>query len=210
MRLAVCVEGQTEEEFVKMVLTAHLLPLGVEPDPILVGSGTGSGGGNVTVARLTSEMAQLYHTHDVVTSLVDFYGFQRKGGKTVEELETHLRDKVGESISGGWDEDRVFPYVKRHEFEGLLFSDVSVFATQIDFPNDCVDSLLTVREQFTTPEDINDNPQTAPSKRIAHVIPRYNKRIHGPLLAEEIGLATIRAVCPRFNAWVTCLESLGG
>ena len=154
-------------------------------------------------------MALLYHSHDSVTSLVDYYGFQRKGDRSVEALEAHLREKTGERVGAGWDENRVFPYVQMHEFEGLLFSDVEVFATQIDFPPDCMAALRAVREQFTTPEDINDNYETAPSRRIASVIPRYGKRLHGPILAEEIGLDRIRAACPRFDAWVRRLEALG-
>ena len=134
MRLAVCVEGQTEEEFVKKVLDARLRPRGVEPAPILIGTGVGEGGGSVTVKRLTSDMVRLYHSHDAVTSLVDFYGFQRKGDRTVEALEEYLLEKIRETVGDGWDENRVFPYVQRHEFEGLLFSDVNVFATQVDFP----------------------------------------------------------------------------
>ena len=209
MRLAVCVEGQTEEEFVKSVLGDLLAPCGVAPDPILIGIGRGEGGGGVTVRRLAFEMAGLYHTHDAVTSLVDFYGFQNRGGRSVEALEAHLREKVGERVGEGWDASRVFPYVQMHEFEGLLFSDVEVFANQIGFPDDCADVLRAVRAQFTNPEDINDHPETAPSKRIAGVIPKYKKVVHGPMLAEEIGLATIRAECPRFDAWVTRLQSLG-
>ena len=65
-----------------------------------------------------------------------------------------------------------------------------------------------IRGQFETPEDINDNPETAPSKRIAGAIPRYNKRLHGPLLTKEISLEIIRDECPRFNDWMTRLESL--
>lgn len=202
IRLAVSVEGQTEEEFVKRVLDEHLRPLGVAPEPILIG-------GSVTVRRLAFDMALLYQSHDSVTSLVDFYGFPRKGDRTVEAIETHLREKIGERVGGGWDENRVFPYVQMHEFEGLLFSDVEVFATQIDFPPDCMAALRAVREQFTTPEDINDSCETAPSKRIARAIPRYDKRLHGPILAEEIGLDRIRTECPRFDAWVRRLETLG-
>ena len=66
IRLAVSVEGQTEEEFVKRVLDEHLRPLGVAPEPILIG-------GSVTVRRLAFDMALLYQSHDSVTSLVDFY-----------------------------------------------------------------------------------------------------------------------------------------
>ena len=208
IRLAISVEGQTEEEFVKSVLNAHLLSRGVETEPILIGTGT-DGGGSVTVKRLASDMARLYRSHDVVTSLVDFYGFVKKGDRTVDALEAHILQTIGEQIGEDWDQSRVIPYVQRHEFEGLLFSNVNVFATQNDFPDDCVAALLAVREQFTVPEDINDSPLTAPSKRIAEVIPRYTKRLHGPILAEEIGLEPIRAECPRFDAWVARLESLG-
>ena len=36
----------------------------------------------------------------------------------------------------------------------------------------------------------------------------YRKALHGPLIAETIGLDAIREECPRFNQWVECLESL--
>ena len=209
-RLAVSVEGQTEEEFVKQVLADHLRASRVESTPIVLGRARRGGrGGNVSSDRLVSEMATLYHSFDVVTSLVDFYGFRDKGDRTVQELETHLLGEIAERIGHAWDERKVVPYVQRHEFEGLLFSDVDPFATQIGFPRGCAAQLRAVREQFATPEDINDDPLTAPSKRIAGIIPRYGKVLHGPIVAREIGLDTIRAECPRFNAWMTLLESLG-
>ena len=209
-RLAVSVEGQTEEEFVKQVLADHLRARDVESTPIVLGRARGrSGGGRVSSDRLASEMACLYHSFDVVTSLVDFYGFRDKGDRTVQELETYLAGRVAKTVGRTWDERRVVPYVQRHEFEGLLFSDVEVFATELNFPQDSVADLRGVREQFDTPEDINDQAQTAPSKRIAGIIPTYSKVLHGPVLAREIGLDTIRAECPGFDAWITRLESLG-
>ena len=205
IRLAISVEGPTEEEFVKQFLADHLRERGVEPTPILLGRASGrSAGGNVSVERLVSEMTHLRH-FDAVTSLVDFYGFRRKGAKTVDALEEDLRKKLGHL----WHPKKVIPYVQRHEFEGLLFSDVSVFEGLVEAPDGSVEALQNIRSQFQTPEDINDNKDTAPSKRIKKVIPRYDKRVNAPLLAIEIGLATIRNECPRFNGWVTSLESLG-
>ena len=75
-------------------------------------------------------------------------------------------------------------------------------------PYAAIPALRTIRSHFLTPEDINDNKDKAPSKRIKKVIPLYNKKVEGPLLAMEMGLAAIRAECPRFNDWVTSLESL--
>ena len=74
IRLAITVEGRTEEEFVKTVLLGHLRPMAVEIQPILIGRArnTDQGGGNVTIDLLASEMTSLYGSFDAVTSLVDF------------------------------------------------------------------------------------------------------------------------------------------
>ena len=206
IRLAISVEGPTEEEFVKDFLADHLRERGVEPRPILFGRARGrSAGGNVSVEQLVQEMTRLLHSFDAVTSLVDFYGFSRKGAKTVDELEEDIRQKLGHP----WHQKKVFPYVQRHEFEGLLFSDVDAFTKLIGVSHTSIQALRNIRLQFLTPEDINDNENTAPSKRIKKVIPQYEKKVDGPLLAMEIGLDKIRTECPRFNDWVTSLESLG-
>ena len=210
IRLAISVEGQTEEEFVKTVLSGHLRSMAVEIQPILIGRArnAGQGGGNVTIDRLASEMASLYWSFDAVTSLVDFYGFRDKAGRTVQELEADLHGEVSNRIGGSWNETKVFPYVQRYEFEGLLFADVEAFGGLIDAPVESVSALRRIRDQFLTPEDINDNPNTAPSKRIVGAIPRCRKSVHGPQVAETMGLETIRAECPRFREWVFRLESL--
>lgn len=204
IRLAISVEGQTEEEFANRVLANHLWPQGVIPQPILLGGS----GGDVTVERLARDMAKLSNNFDFVTSLVDFYGFRGKGSTTVDELEKIVDEKVNDNMRRSWDQSRVFSYVQQHEFEGLLFSDVSAFSSLISVPDGAVDALGEIRSRFPTPEHINDSSNTAPSKRIAELIPRYQKVVDGSLLAEEIGLEAIRAVCPRFNAWVMRLESL--
>lgn len=208
IRLSISVEGPTEEEFIKEVLTAHLRSCGVEAQPILIGRGRhgGQGGGNVSAGRLASEMAHLHRSFDVVTSLVDFYGFKDKGGTTVDDLEVLLRREIERKV--GRSGERVLPYVQMHEFEGLLFSDVTAFSELPDIQPGTVDRLRGIRERFVTPEDINDNEATSPGKRIMGLIPNYRKALHGPLIAMELGLEAIRSECPRFDSWVTRLESL--
>lgn len=209
-RLAISVEGHTEREFVNSVLAGHLRGRGVEPTPILLGRARGrSGGGNVSVERLATEMGRLRGSFDAVTSLVDFYGFRRKGNQTIEELEGQIFQEFRTKIARKWDATRVFPYIQQYEFEALLFSDLDAIANWLDVPEKSVKELRRIRSEFSTPEDINDSHDTAPSKRIAQSIPRYKKTIDGPLLVREIGLATIRTECPRFGKWVTRLESLG-
>ncbi len=208
IRLAVSVEGQTEEEFVKRFLDPHLRQFGVEATPTLLGHARNqrAGGGDVTVPGIVSELVRLSHSSGAITTLVDFYGFRGKGELSADDLEQAIRAGVEEAA--GEQRDRLVPYVQRHEFEGLLFSDVSAFEVLPDIPRQAVRSLGAIRSAFATPEDINDSAQTAPSKRIVRAVPRFQKRVHGPLIAEEAGMERIRAECPRFNAWLKCLETL--
>ena len=201
IRLAISVEGDTEEEFVNGLLVDYLQAKGIVAQPIGLG-------GDITVGKLASDMARLHWNFDFVTSLVDFYGFRDKGSLTRCELERRIDGAVDERISRSWDQTRVFSYVQRHEFEGLLFSDVTVFEGLIDVPADSVKALWDIRTRFCTPEDINDDKDTAPSKRIKRLVPAYNKVVDGSLLAMEMGLNKIRAECPRFDTWVKRLENL--
>ena len=66
---------------------------------------------------------------------------------------------------------------------------------------------MVIRDGFFTPEEINDSPETAPSKRVKQLYASYQKPLMGicqPL--EEIGLAAIRSECPLFDNWVKQLE----
>ena len=210
IRLAITVEGKTEEEFVKQILTDHLRRRNVESTPILIGRARGNlggGGGDVSMERLVVDMVHSFHSYDAVTSLVDFYGFRGKENKTVDELEGQVLQEIKTKIPN-LDKARVFPYIQKHEFESLLFSDVEAFAEMVDVTNESISALRAILSAFPNPEDINDNPDTAPSKRLKGVISRYRKVVDGLLLAEKIGLVTIRTKCPRFNDWLTRLESL--
>lgn len=201
-RLAVSVEGQTEEEFVKKVLAVRLRDRDVEATPILVAGR----GGDVTVERLARDMARLSLSFDRVTSLVDLYGFRADGNPTAEDLEQRI-DNLIEARIRYYDRTRVFAYVQQHEFESLLFSDTGAFNALDVTPHDAREALRQARCPFATPEDINGNDP--PSHRIDRVIPGYRKRVHGPMLAAAIGLERMRAACPRFGKWLSTLESLG-
>jgi hypothetical protein len=72
-----------------------------------------------------------------------------------------------------------------------------------------IDRLLEkCRRDYSSPELINQGETTAPSKRLAEVIPRYNKlkTTLAPQAIQKIGLAKIREKCPHFNQWITQLE----
>lgn len=201
IRLTIVVEGETEEAFVNQVLADHLRP--IETTPILLG-------GNVTVERLAAHMVRMDRDCQPVTSFVDFYGFADKGSDAVCELERRISDAIQARIGRPLDSSRVFPYVQTHEFEGLLFTDAEAFAVVPNATRAIIEELKNIRSCFGTPEDINDSKKTAPSKRIESLLPRYRKVVHGPDIFADIGLKAIRGECPRFDGWLTRLESLGG
>ena len=201
VRIAVVVEGLTEAAFVDQLLAGYLLDYGVYSTPTSLG-------GRISVARLASQMADLFWSFDAVTSLVDFYGFRDKGISTVDQLEQDVAREVAVSLGSNWDTRRIMPYVQLHEFEGLLFSQINGFVNIPGADDSVLEQLARVRLQFSSPEDINDSPNTAPSRRIVQILPDYVKSIDGPQIAQAIGLATIRRECPRFNSWLTRLESL--
>jgi len=70
-------------------------------------------------------------------------------------------------------------------------------------------SLRTIRDQFNTPEEIDDSPISAPLKRIEALIPGYEKPLFRVVAALEIGLEKMREACPHFRGWLTRLEALG-
>ena len=202
IRLAVVAEGQTEAKFVRAVLADHLRSRNVHSALVVMG-------GNVSVQRLARYLARLYGSHNAVTSLVDFYGFKQRGRASADELETKVLDQVRKNIRRDWDERKVLPYVQRHEFEALLFADVAAFLSIKDVDEKGVARLQRIRSQFATPEDINDDHASAPSKRILQVAPGYNKVAQGASVAAQIGLERMRSACPRFHAWLARLEALG-
>ena len=112
-------------------------------------------------------------------------------------------------MGAGFDSRRFAPFVVMHEFEGLLFSDCTAFSRGISRP-DLEADFQKIREQFATPEEIDDSPETAPSKRIEALVQGYEKPLLGVLAVLEIGLNRIRAQCPHFDGWLKKLESLAG
>ncbi len=126
-------------------------------------------------------MAQLYWSFDVVTSLVDFYGFRNRNSASPDELEKRILQAIKGKIRTQWNQSRVLPYVQRYEFEGLLLSDVNAFQALPAVSLDVAEELKNVRLRYRTPEDINDGTTSAPSKRLIRLIPRHKKPLTAPL-----------------------------
>ena len=103
------------------------------------------------------------------------------------------------------------PYFQLHEFEALLFSNPKIMEEYFSLDQNVPEnSFLNIRNEFETPEHINNSRFTAPSKRIKGIIQSYDKKktLDGASIAEKIGLPTIRSHCPHFNDWILQLENL--
>jgi hypothetical protein len=219
IRVHVICEGQTEETFVNEVLYDCLFPKGIHLIPSLVGK-PGHKGGDLRRDRLLTDVrTRLFkETHAYCTTFFDFYGLpadfpgkvaasgQRDCRNRAEVLQNALyedfKQQLGEDVVR-----RFIPYVQMHEFEGLLFSDTAAFAQGIG-QNSLAGRLRSIRDSFASPEDINDSPLNAPSKRITQLFPGYEKPLYGSLCAVEIGLDAIRRECSHFDAWIGRLEAL--
>jgi hypothetical protein len=221
VRLLIHVEGETEEIFVKEVLSPHLLTGGFHSvSARIVGHARQRSGIRRWPSVRTGIMNHLKEDPGcVATTMVDYYGLppewpgrtESKGLGTILEKAQCLQDALlrdlATEMGDRFNPRRFVPFVVMHEFEGLLFSDCAAFSRGINRP-DLEKDFREIREHFATPEEINDSPDTAPSKRIESLVPGYQKPFLGLLAALEVGLDRIRAECPHFDGWLKHLESL--
>lgn len=223
IRLKIVVEGPTEREFVKQVLAP---PLGYDRysvKPIVVSntpvrqSQDHLGGGNFGNALRNIRNA-LVDQSAYCTTMFDYYGLPDdfpglhsddcppppRLNDRIEHLERSLAQEIG-------DTHRFIPYLQVHEFEALLFASVGTINNALQTHSSTesrLNNLQAIVDHFDHPELIDDGAETAPSKRLQDLFPRYDKVLHGEMIAHDIGLNRIRAECPHFDDWVTRLESL--
>jgi hypothetical protein len=208
--LYIIVEGQTEFEFVNACLAPYLQQFSIyDVRPILLQTSPGYKGGDMKFDRFKWNLDILLKKEKdvLITSIIDFYRLDKNfpgfgdGLKIldVQERISFLEDELKNRINS----PRFLPYIQLHEFEGLLFSDKKGIEYIPDIPTESKKQLEKIFHDFPNPEMINEGEQTAPSKRLTNLIPKYQKTLHGPIIALEIGIPTIREKCPRFNKWIS-------
>jgi len=215
-RLLVHVEGETEETFVNELLASHLYGHGYSSvSARLIGNARQRdrrGGIRAWSAVRKDILRHLNEDADALsTTMVDFYALPQSGEKAwpgraeaaqrvfaekAAAVENALLADICGEAGGNVYRKRFAPYVMMHEFEGLLFSDASKLGAGIGRP-DLSLQFQVIRDQFESPEHINDSLLTAPSKRIIGLFPGYDKPLMGTLAALEIGLAAIHIVLRR-------------
>lgn len=217
-RVLILVEGLTEEAFINYALSPHLLCYEVFAEPVILRTKLSEGrdphfkGGHTSWAKIRRFLLSLLGDSSVslVTTMLDYYARPDDipGNGTLPKGSCWARVKhLEEGCQRDLPNPRFLSYFSLHEFEALLFSAPEHIAKE--FPlSDQEQELMAIRAQFNSPEEIDDSPATSPAKRLEKLYP-YRKRLHGPLIAQEIGLELIRQQCPHFNDWLTRLEALG-
>jgi len=212
IRVNVICEGSTEENFVSKVLYSYLFPKGVIVTPRNIGTGSSYGKLKYNVIQWLKEDTRAW-----VTTLIDLYGMGDKFPGYAANKKAHALEKI-EKIEEEFKNDiensnvsvrKLIPHFQLHEFEAMLFADCQITEDflALDY-NFSTGALQNVRNKFDSPEHINDNPITAPSKRILALVPSYEKVADGTLIAEAIGLEKIRQECKHFDKWLTIIENL--
>lgn len=208
-RVHIVVEGQTEQLFVRSVLSPYLSTKGViSVSPIVIKTSKTGRGGHVNAVHLLNTIkAQLATKKNdiVVTTFVDFFRIPNNMPGYTECMSlrndtlrvTALEESLGKELN----DNRFVPYIQLHEFEALLFSNNKGFEEY--FSSDQSSKTAAIISAFANPEDINSSPDTAPSKRILALEKGYDKVIQGNLIAMSVGIEDMLAKCPRFCSWVS-------
>jgi len=201
-RLIIIVEGATEQEFVNQYLLPYLNKFGiydVTPIEITTNRKLKQRGGFVNYDHLKNDIIKSLHENCYVTTFVDFFRIP-KNCPGYSDRSSDV-DKMQAAIDADINNPKFFSYIQLHEFEAILFSDIKGFEYIIDDAN-VIKGLEEIIQEYPNPEDINNNPETAPSKRILKLYPQYDKVADGNLAVDEIGMNKILEKNPRFKAWV--------
>lgn len=221
--LHILCEGQTEERFVKDVLSPYLAQFYIYPKPILLltSKKKNARGGMISYAQARRDLSILmkqfrnndYERH-LFTTMFDYYAlpddfpgfYESINFQDVRERIAFLENKFASDLGF----NAFIPYIQLHEFEALLFADISLLSYEYPLAADKIQKLKMVTDVYDDPELINNSPDTAPSKRIIAALAQdynYNKVKSGAAVTSAIGIDILLAKCRHFNHWINTITN---
>ncbi len=202
-RLVFIVEGKTERILVGKTIIPYLqkkFDISMDYQTIITNRELHKKGGVPNFDKFANDVKRtLAQGNVIVTTLIDFYGLPEsfpnftKDSKKISNIENGIKDHFK-------NDPNLIPYIQRHELEALMFANRDGLNSVIDDKKKMeeVDKIITT---YPNPEDINNSPETAPSKRLNGIF-GYNKVDHSDSIFQEIGMDNILAKCPRFSKWI--------
>lgn len=220
--LVVVSEGQTEEAFIRQLVAPTLAERAVFTTPRLLRTSRRGRGGGLTGDRVLHHLPRILKERDdvYVSTFFDLYGLapdfpglsEASGVPDPIQRAVGIEAAFGDAVVeiAGCRRAQFVPHIQPHEFEALLFADVSAFVTVRNTWHKHLPQLVSIRAQYPTPEHINDGRTTHPSARLGRLLhgPSYNKRADGPEIGANIGLPRMRAECRHFAQWLRRMEAL--
>lgn len=214
-------EGQTEQGFVDAVLKPYLLAKGIAAvKSVLVTTNKkkNARGGMISFAKVQNDLKLLrltcldgdYERH-IFTTMFDLYALPADfpGYDNAKKLDDRYKrvEYLEQSYAKEVDDAGFIPYIQLHEFEALVLCGIGYLK---DLYPECAgkcDTLQTDIDKVGNPELVNDNPETAPSKRIIKAIEEgrkasYNKPSSGKYVTGKVGIDALRGRCQHFNSWI--------
>lgn len=209
-RLIFIVEGDSEQRFINEHLVSYLAlkypGVPMHAQKITTNRKKNVKGGNVNYELLKNEIKRTFAQGGVmITTFLDFfrlptdYPGYTQDVKQIDQIEDAIRIDCNSIIPP----TSFLPYIQKHEFETLMFANAAGFSSVVDTAE--LNEILNVLKQFSTPEDINGSPETAPSKRLLSIF-KYKKVADSALVLKDVDIDLLRKRCPRFNEWVARLE----
>jgi len=217
-RVRVLVEGQTEQDFIRYILKPYFDTRQVYLHAVKLrrqGGITRYAKAKDVIVRSLKEDAAL-----ICTTMVDFYGMPADWpgrdqanlclscAEKADIVEGGILKDIAGHLGNSFNPNRLRPYVQMHEFEALLFSSPATLAESLGIEKS-IPAFMAIRNEFSNPEEINDDYDKCPSRQIEGVFQGFKKTINGITAASRIGLEKMRQECPHFNEWITKLEDIG-
>ncbi|MBK7377957.1 MAG: DUF4276 family protein [Ignavibacteriales bacterium] len=215
-KVLVLVEGQTEEGFMNRVLGPYLGSKEIYLTPTIIKTkreirGPDHKGGVKSYRQVKRDLAPLLNdtSADIITTMIDYYALPsdfpgynlRPAGNCYARVE-FMENEFEKDINN----PKFLPYLQLHEFEALVFASEDKLPTAfINVPRK-IAQVAAVSNSFKSPEEINEGPTSAPSKRLLNIFPDYQKTYHSQLILSQVSIDVLRAKCFHFNAWLLKLE----
>lgn len=210
-RLVIIVEGETEVKFCKKILFPFL-PQENKKNCFKIKK---TNGGLVNYNHLKGDIQNCINQNNILlTTMIDFYELPQNfpnyqncmKQETTDRKISCLKQAIYNDISNNGNKNytNIFiPYIAKHEFEALVFADISILKNHFE-KNEFNQTELEKLKKIPNiaPEEINNNRNTAPSKRLKRIKNGYSKTIDGIAIIEKTGIEALLQKCPRFKKWV--------
>lgn len=177
-RLYIVVEGQTELEFVREILSPYFREREIfAVTPICIHTSRYGRGGLVNYEHLKNDIKRLLCSERndfIVSTFVDYFRCpELPDSEQYTLLTNHVArvEMMEQCIARDIHDSRFIPYIQLHEFEALLFASNRGFLAY--FSDEQARQTGEIVQSYTNPEDINSSPESAPSKRLLVIKPEY-------------------------------------